>query len=337
MPCPRDNGSPRGASTDRELSADVTTPQKCCASSINSLQDVQVPRLTSTGGRPCAHDYDDITKEYIVAACTLFCVKISALQGFPDLSQELSMARKVWHKVGEQLNCSLHLVAHIAKLITVCGAQLHGELKTKAWPLVETFFGFDSGNHESALRSNCSMAQYLKKDSHFTYKEDIHTGIYHSKVIQKIVNVMWFCNKQDEGVRFTEYFEPFPLQALALVLTVIKNCIDEWVSGTHVSIDFCGKEYSVGSKNWKTSISIPRSMIYSTKSWLRFIIGAGMFLPFYTIAHYTKLVSHRFHARAIPVSRLDLPKIPYGAFEVAMKEYKEDDNTKTDGERGDSD
>ena len=26
----------------------------------------------------------------------------------------------------------------------------------------------------------------------------------------------------------------------------------------------------------------------------------------------TKPVSHRFHARAIPVSRLDLPKIPYG-------------------------
>jgi hypothetical protein len=48
-------------------------------------------------------------------------------------------------------------------------------------------------------------------------------------------------------------------------------------------------------------------------------------------------VSHRFHAGAIPVSRLDLPKIPYGAFEAAMKEYKEDDNTETDGERGDSD
>lgn len=62
-----------------------------------------------------------------------------------------------------------------------------------------------------------------------------------------------------------------------------------------------------------------------------------MFLPLCTIVHYTKLVWRRFHAGAIPVSRLDLPKIPYGAFEAAMKEYEEDDNTETDGERGDSD
>lgn len=96
---------------------------------------------------------------------------------------------------------------------------------------------------------------------------------------------------------------------------------------------------TVGSKNWKTSISIQRSMIDSTRSWLRFIIMAGMFfkLPLCIIVHYTNVISHRFHARAIPVSRLDLPKIPYGAFEAAMKEYEEDDNTETDGEREDSD
>jgi hypothetical protein len=116
---PRDNGSPCGTSTDHEVSADVAAPQKRCASSADSLRDVQVPRLTSTGGHPCARDYDDVTKEYIVAACTLFCVKISALQGFPDLSQELLMVHEVWPKVGEQLNCSLHLAACIAKLVRI--------------------------------------------------------------------------------------------------------------------------------------------------------------------------------------------------------------------------
>lgn len=59
-----------------------------------------------------------------------------------------------------------------------------------------------------------------------------------------------------------------------------------------------------------------------------------MFSPLCTIV--TKLGSHRFHARAILALRLDLPKIPYGAFEAAMKEYEEDDNTEMDGERGDS-
>ena len=111
--------SPCGASTDRELSADVTTPQKCRASSIDSLRDVQVPRLTSAGRHPCAHDYDDVTKEYIAVVCTLFHVKISTSQGFPDVSQELLMAREVWHEVGEQLKCSLHLSHRIAKLVRI--------------------------------------------------------------------------------------------------------------------------------------------------------------------------------------------------------------------------
>ncbi|KAF8223720.1 hypothetical protein L208DRAFT_1315412, partial [Tricholoma matsutake] len=288
---------------------------------------VQVPRLTSTGGRPCACDYDDITKEYIVVACTLFRVKISVSQGFPDVSEELSLAREVWHEVGKQLNFSLHLAHHIAKLITACGAQIHGKLKTKARPFVETFFGFDSGNHESVLRSNCLMVQYLKQDGHFTYKfidweEDKQTGVYRSKVIQKIVNVMWFWNQQDEGVQFTDYFEPFPLQALALVLTVIENCIDEWVSGKHVKIDFSEKEYH----------DIYLSSIKELENFNKYMKKHNLLNKI-----LVKIHNHgRFHAGAILVSRLDLPKIPYGAFEAAMKEDEEDDNTEMDGERGDS-
>ncbi|KAF8225184.1 hypothetical protein L208DRAFT_1307441, partial [Tricholoma matsutake] len=288
---------------------------------------VQVPRLTSTGGCPCARDYDDITKEYIVVACTLFCVKISVSQGFPDVSEELSLVHKVWHEVGKQLNFSLHLAHRIAKLITAHGAQIHGKLKTKAQPLVETFFGFDSGNHESALKSNRLMVQYLKQDGHFTYKfidweEDKQTGVYHSKVIQKIMNVMWFRNQQDEGVQSTDYFEPFLLQALALVLTVIENCIDEWVSGKHVKIDFSGKEYHD---------------IYL--GWIRELENFNKYTKKHDLLNKILVKIHnrgRFHARAILALRLDLPKIPYGAFEAAMKEYEEDDNTEMDGERGDS-
>jgi hypothetical protein len=95
------------------ISVDCLTWQP--STSIDSLRDVQVPKLTATGGRPCARDYDDVTKEYITVACTLFRVKISVSQGFPDVSQELSMA----HEVGEQLKCSLHFAHRIAKLVRI--------------------------------------------------------------------------------------------------------------------------------------------------------------------------------------------------------------------------
>jgi len=47
-------------------------------------------------------------------------------------------------------------------------------------------------------------------------------GLFHNKNIQKVVNAMWFANKQDEGVVYHEYFKPLPDVALALVLTGVR-------------------------------------------------------------------------------------------------------------------
>ena len=56
---------------------------------------------------------------------------------------------------------------------------------------------------------------------------DERKGMYQHPVIQKAVNVMWFQNKRDEGIRFTAMFKPIPVPAIALVLTavsLISNC-----------------------------------------------------------------------------------------------------------------
>jgi hypothetical protein len=49
-------------------------------------------------------------------------------------------------------------------------------------------------------------------------------GMYRAKIIQKVVNVMWFRNKQDEGVIHEENFKPFSIAALALVLAAVRHC-----------------------------------------------------------------------------------------------------------------
>ena len=45
--------------------------------------------------------------------------------------------------------------------------------------------------------------------------------MYQHPIIQKAVNVMWFQNKRDEGIRFTDMFKPIPIAAIALVLTAV--------------------------------------------------------------------------------------------------------------------
>lgn len=79
--------------------------------------------------------------------------------------------------------------------------------------------------------------------------------MYQAKIIQKVVNVMWFRNKQDEGIRHEDNFNPLSNEALALVLAAVRNypdyflisptcylqiecCIDEWISGIRSDIPF---------------------------------------------------------------------------------------------------
>jgi hypothetical protein len=48
-------------------------------------------------------------------------------------------------------------------------------------------------------------------------------GMYQTKLIQKVVNVMWFRNKQDEGVVHEDKFNPLTIPALALVLAAVRR------------------------------------------------------------------------------------------------------------------
>jgi hypothetical protein len=48
-------------------------------------------------------------------------------------------------------------------------------------------------------------------------------GLFRNKNIQKVVNVMWFANKLDDGVSYPEYFKPMPDITVALVLTAVRH------------------------------------------------------------------------------------------------------------------
>lgn len=48
-------------------------------------------------------------------------------------------------------------------------SQLRGELKTKARPLVKTFFGFDSGSNQKIIRQNWRIVEYLKETNNYIW------------------------------------------------------------------------------------------------------------------------------------------------------------------------
>ncbi|KIK10949.1 hypothetical protein PISMIDRAFT_123599, partial [Pisolithus microcarpus 441] len=172
--------------------------------------------------------------------------------------------------------------------ITSRGSQVHGELKTKLHPLIEVMFGFHSSQSKSAIKKNRSLAEVLKEGTNFAFKhmapmEEDRCGFLKVPLIQKIINTMWFANKHDEGTMFPEHFKPFPYPTLALVLTAIECCIDEWVTGKWGDIPFTTQEYhsvyDAYLSVFKISTMLPRMSGYYGLSALGSTRPAGTYHP----------------------------------------------------------
>ncbi|KAG2360043.1 hypothetical protein BDR07DRAFT_1261104, partial [Suillus spraguei] len=64
-------------------------------------------------------------------------------------------------------------------------------------------------------------------------------------------NIMWFANRNDEGIIYHKYFNPIPTEVIALVLTAMSHipysyiecCIDEWAQGLKEDIKFTSATY----------------------------------------------------------------------------------------------
>lgn len=89
---------------------------------------------------------------------------------------------------------------------------------------------------------------------------DERKGPYQHEVIQKVINIMWFNKRADEGILYSEFFDPMPVPAIALVLTAVScsatlydflmklhtqiECsIDEWLTGSKASVTFSASDY----------------------------------------------------------------------------------------------
>jgi hypothetical protein len=225
---------------------------------------IKANKINRNAGRPRASDYDDLAKELILLAATVYRCILSTTDAFPDLATEANMVREAWTSViNEMTGAPLALTPDIAKIVSdtlllgailiafqikARGSQARGEIKDKTKPLVEGLYGFNSGHGRKAIAANRKLAEELKRERGFIYKvyvsfllrmcfncliiktisinsetdEPERKGMYLHPIIQKAVNVMWFQNKRDEGVQFTEMFKPFPIPAIAFVLTAVR-------------------------------------------------------------------------------------------------------------------
>ncbi|KIM65439.1 hypothetical protein SCLCIDRAFT_112751, partial [Scleroderma citrinum Foug A] len=211
---------------------------------------VKAQKLTEHEGRPHARDYDDVTQEFVLTAIGDYWARLCAEGPMPDHAQETALLNTSWAKALQATGINLVRTPQLSKLISITnrGSQVRSEFKAKLRPLVEVMFNFHSSQTKMAIKKNRALAEELKEGANFAFKvwvllQDERRSFLKVPIIQKIINTMWFANKNDEGIKHHKWFKPFPLPALALVLSAIMCCIDEWMTGTCLDIFFTVHDY----------------------------------------------------------------------------------------------
>jgi len=167
-------------------------------------------------------------------AQSLYRCWLSCKDAFPPSLVQDDWVKDVWKEIcyRTEVHPSPNLLGQ-DKEFKCTSMELINDMKTKTKSAVDSSYEFDTSRAPQSIGRNASRAQELLAEATFIYRDGPPHGLYRHPIIQKVVNITWFQNKDDVGIIFHQYFAPIPFEAIALVLTVIECCIDEWSTGTY--------------------------------------------------------------------------------------------------------
>ncbi|OBZ72971.1 hypothetical protein A0H81_07163 [Grifola frondosa] len=245
----------RSTSFDEDLARPSQRPRlsdATDASMPSSQEDVvyvrKARKIQASIGKPKAADYEPAAQEVLAAAIKIFVGYLSTNHPYPDKMQELTFAKQAWTEACETTDIQLEVNSELTRMISCYSWHLRGEMKTAAKTFVEIVYGFQMSSKDSVRKRNRALAETLKTNDSFVYRKlgnttNEHHGLYQNKIIQMMVNKIYYKNKHDDGIVLSPVYTPFPMPALALVLTAIEGAIDEWVPGTRSDVTFSVETY----------------------------------------------------------------------------------------------
>ena len=178
-------------------------------------------------------------------------------------------------------------------------------------------------------------------------------GIYNHPIIQKAVNAMWFKNKRDEGIIYTDLFNPVSVHSIALILTAVSNSNNYF--HFQVSHDKYNRLNAISTSgflarrlkspfgptitaSFMTAISCLSNHLATTRSpkVLTFLVGCNVGFITLDGESFIFLYENSFsfknslHAGVSTFEHGVRQAIPHSAFVDAVKDYQEDDSETDD-------
>ncbi|KAF8951859.1 hypothetical protein BDZ97DRAFT_1931639 [Flammula alnicola] len=189
--------------------------------------------VTPDPKNPKASDYEDTVTALILRAAFEYEALISTANAFPDTTLRHKWARKCWKHAGLDADEQYQMTEAISTLLRQRGSRIRGHAVTSIRACVANIFGFKKKADPRTITNNIGLFRKLKDNSSFHYKvrPETQSGYAQGKIISECLQSAWFENKDSHGVVFEKLFNPVPFEIMALILTILDFCLDEWSSG----------------------------------------------------------------------------------------------------------
>ncbi|KAG8700488.1 hypothetical protein FRC08_004666 [Ceratobasidium sp. 394] len=123
-------------------------------------------------------------------------------------------------------------------IITRRASWIRGKIKERIRAIVEYGYGFRSpSTNRGDVKHNRRLARKLKPSVFHCRDLKTDTDQYEHPQLARAVRVGFFWDTDAIGMAFSAQFNPIPVPAVALILTMMQACIAEWELGYHKALE----------------------------------------------------------------------------------------------------
>ncbi|KAG9042452.1 hypothetical protein FS837_010839 [Tulasnella sp. UAMH 9824] len=160
---------------------------------------------------------------------------------FPTPEEENEMIDKAWKWVKQhrQEYANLELLPVERPVIHVFITNIRGKIKASARKKVEAAYPWSHRRSENIQLYN----RLMENDAYMHKNPDALTGRWLNRLLFSIIQDIFFCGKNADGLKQKKLFAPISLQLIALVYTAIHCALDEWEKGEHFGLQFSADAY----------------------------------------------------------------------------------------------
>ncbi|PBK70868.1 hypothetical protein ARMSODRAFT_1017646 [Armillaria solidipes] len=140
--------------------------------------------------------------------------------------------QELWAEECEKAGETYELTMSMKTMIKKRSPHVRGALKADIKPLVAAMYGFVASASKGTIKQNKSKYVMLATGGAFTCKDpQAMRRRFENKIIPMIITEYFFGHRKAPGILWEDAFNPIKPETLALIITLIEHCINEWADG----------------------------------------------------------------------------------------------------------